>query len=309
MAGNSRLDLLAVGETMALVTPWTAEPVETAAAFRVEAGGAESNVACHLAAAGRSVSWFGAVGDDALGRRVVRFLAERGVDVSLVRCDSGAPTGLYVKDPGAEVTYYRQGSAASRLAPADVLGLPWDRIGIAHVSGITLALSATARRLVTTVINVAPVHGTLVSFDVNHRSALWGSTREAGEAILEAARQCDIVWVGRDEASTLWGTSSAQDVRDKLPDVPHLIVKDADVAATEFSGEQCSVVATPPVQLVEAVGAGDAFAAGWIDAFLGGEPAERRLARGHAFAARVLQSTSDVPTRHEPSNERITHDD
>lgn len=288
------IDVLCIGETMALVTPDRPEPVDSAESFRVEAGGAESNVACHLAAAGRAASWFGAVGDDALGRRVLRFLAIRGVDVSLARVDPEAPTGLYVKDPGSGVVYYRRGSAASRLGPADIAHLPWPQAHIAHLSGITLALSPTASDLVASAMEVAPSQGVLVSFDVNYRAALWESRSRAASAILEAARRADIVWVGRDEAALLWNAGNAQEIRGLLPTTTHLIVKDADVEATEFSGEDRVAVPTPRIAVVEAVGAGDAFAAGWIDAYLSGAPPAVRLARGHEFAGRALRSTSDV---------------
>ena len=80
------IDVLCIGETMALVVPAAAEPVENATDFRLEVGGAESNVACHLAAAGRRSEWFSALGDDALGRRTLARVAEHGVA-------TGVPTG------------------------------------------------------------------------------------------------------------------------------------------------------------------------------------------------------------------------
>jgi 2-dehydro-3-deoxygluconokinase len=97
--------VLAIGETMALVTPETAEPLETASAFRLEIGGAESNVASHLARAGVAAAWASAGGADALGRRMLATLEKRGVDTSLVLVDPAAPTGVYFKDPGAGVLY------------------------------------------------------------------------------------------------------------------------------------------------------------------------------------------------------------
>lgn len=290
-----KIDVLAIGETMAMVAPLLAESVENAQLFRVEAGGAESNVACQLAAAGRTAAWFGAVGDDALGRRVLRFLVDRGVDVSLAQRDPGAPTGLYVKDPGAGVSYYRRGSAAAGLDPASAGHLPWDRIRLVHLSAITLALSPNAQRLVMSVMAAAHSRGVQVSFDVNYRPALWPSSAEAGAATLTAARKADIVWAGLDEARMLWEIDDAGAVRELLPAAKHLIIKDADIDATEFTGDERVVVPTPRVDVVEAVGAGDAFAAGWLDAWFDGEPASGRLTRGHAFAARVLSSTSDVP--------------
>lgn len=289
------LDLLCLGETMALVAPARPEPLEEAEDLRLSMGGAESNVACHLAAAGHRAAWCSALGEDALGRRVRRDIAAHGVDVQHVRMDPGAPTGLYLKDPGHGVLYYRAGSAASRMGPGELERLDLTRVRIVHLSGITLALSASCRELVHAAISAARAAGALVSVDVNHRPALWDSTEEAGREIRAAAREADIVLVGRDEAAVLWGTDTADDVRALFPDAPHLVVKDADVDAVEFAAGARTAVPTPKIEVVEAVGAGDAFAAGWLDGLLSGEDAAGRLVRGHARAAHALSSTQDIP--------------
>ncbi|WP_238439503.1 sugar kinase [Microbacterium sp. JZ31] len=293
--GSRGVDVLSIGETMALVVPARAERVEAAEDFRIETGGAESNVACHLAAAGRRAAWLSALGDDALGRRVRSRLDRAGVDTAAVRLDPSAPTGLYVKDPGAGVSYYRRGSAASRLSPDDLTRIAWDDVRILHLSGITPALSANCRALVDAAIDAARAHDVLVSFDVNHRPALWPDVETAATVIGAAARRADIVWTGRDEAADLWGAGTADDVRALFPDAPHLVVKDADVEAVEFSRDERIAVPARRVEVVEPVGAGDAFAAGWLDGLLGGADAAERLYRGHAFAARALSSTHDVP--------------
>jgi len=290
------IDVLAIGETMALVTPQRAEPLDVADDFSVGIGGAESNVACHLAHAGHSAAWFSALGDDALGRRTRARIAAHGVDVSRVRMDPRAPTGLYVKNPGAGVVYYRGGSAASRLGPTDLDGIEWDDIRVLHTSGITPALSESCRALVDAAIEAARRHGVLTSFDVNLRPVLWESPEQARSTLLDIARRSDIVLVGRDEAEELWGTATADAVRELLPDTAHLVVKDADVEAVEFSAAGRVEEATPRVVVVEPVGAGDAFAAGWLSGLLLGEDPSARLRRGHAAAARALSSTQDVPT-------------
>jgi len=305
VGGARDVDLLAIGETMALVAPQRAERLEAAEDFHVTAGGAESNVACHLAAAGRRTAWFSALGEDALGRRVRAHVASAGVDVSRVQLDPEAPTGLYLKDPGHGVAYYRRGSAASRLGPADLERVDWARVRILHLSGITLALSASCRALVHTAIRAAHAHGAIVSLDVNHRPALWSGREEAAATILAAAEQADVVLTGRDEAQGLWRTTTADDVRAVFPQVRHLVVKDAEVEAVEFTADggaadggavdERTAVPTPKIEVVEAVGAGDAFAAGWIDGLLDGAPAAERLSRGHARAALALTSTHDMP--------------
>jgi 2-dehydro-3-deoxygluconokinase len=287
--------VLAIGETMVMVTPEVAQPLEEAVAFRLDAGGAESNVASHLARAGVPAAWAGAVGDDSLGRRLLAVLAARGVDTSLARVDPTAPTGVYFKDPGAEgtrVLYYRSGSAASRLGPDFAAGLPLREAPLVHLSGITAALSDSCRALVEEVIAVRATHGLPVSFDVNYRPALW-DPEDAAPVLLDLARRCDVVFVGRDEAATLWGTTTADEVRALVGHPGTLVVKDGAVGAHAFRGDTTAHAPAGQVTVVEPVGAGDAFAAGYLAATLAGSPATDALTRGHRFAAAALATMMD----------------
>jgi 2-dehydro-3-deoxygluconokinase len=287
--------VLTLGETMVLVTPEHPEPLETAAGFRLDIGGAESNVASHLVRGGVAAAWAGAVGDDALGRRLVATLTARGVDTSLVRVDPSAPTGVYFKDPGPDgtrVLYYRRGSAGSLLGPDFAAGLPLDRVPLVHVTGITAALSESCRDLLDAVIDGRRRAGRPVSFDVNHRPGLWPPGVAAKE-LLALARRCDLVFVGRDEAQALWGTTTADQVRALIGSSSRLVVKDGAAGAHAFHSGLKHFVPARRVAVVEPVGAGDAFAAGYLAAELAGEPPTAALNRGHRFAARALASTTD----------------
>jgi 2-dehydro-3-deoxygluconokinase len=284
--------LLAAGETMALVTPAQAVPLMDAVDFHVDAGGAESNVASHAAVLGVAAAWFSRLGEDALGHRIARQLAARRVDVSRVVYDATRPTGLYVKDPGQGVRYYRAGSAASALSAADADGLSLDGVRVVHVSGITAALSPSAAAFLDALIDGARAAGAVVSFDVNHRPALWADD-VAARALDALARRADLVLVGRDEAERLWGTMDAAAIRDRFPDVPELVVKDGDVGATAFVGDLTVFEPAIRVDVVEAVGAGDAFAGGYLAALLSDAPVPERLRAGHARAALTLQTTGD----------------
>ncbi len=296
-------EVLAVGETMMLVAPAFAEPLESAADFRLDPGGAEANVASHLAALGRPAAWAGLVGDDALGRRLLRQLAERGVDTRWVRTDPDAPTGVYFKDPGRAVQYFRRGSAASRMDAAYAATLPVERVRVVHLSGITPALSDACDAMVDALFARAKAAGVPVSFDVNHRAALWPSTDVAARRLRELAARADLVFVGLDEAAALWGSTlgvavrTPDDVRALLPEPIVLVVKDGAVGATEYSVAGTAQVAALEVELVEAVGAGDAFAAGYLAAWLDGAPPHARLRAGHERAALVLADTADFPRR------------
>ncbi|WP_326778142.1 sugar kinase [Streptomyces sp. NBC_01445] len=285
-----------LGETMAQVTPADGAGLEHSEELRLAVAGAESTVAQYLADLGHGAAWVSRVGDDPFGRRIVAAVASRGVDVTGVRRDTSAPTGIYFKDPrpdGTRVHYYRAGSAASRMSAADADGIDLTGVRLLHLTGITPALSDTCAVLVTTLLERAAGTKTLVSFDINHRPALWSSRGEAAEALLALARRADIVLVGRDEGETLWGTATAQDIRDHIAPRGTLVVKDGAVGATEFTDGTQEFVAAPAVDVVEAVGAGDAFAAGYLSGLLDGAAPRERLALGHRLAGRTLRSIED----------------
>lgn len=286
-------ELVAIGETMVLVAPHDATPLVDADDVRLSIGGAESNVAAHVAALGRRSAWVGALGDDPLGLRVLQAVRGLGVDTRWVTFDRDAPTGVYFKDPGRGVHYYRAGSAASRMTPSSLDDVPLDTATIVHISGITPALSEDCAAMIDAVIDRVTAGSGSLSFDVNHRAGLW-SAAAAAPVLLALANRADIVFVGLDEAQTLWGCSDAGAVRDLIPAPAHLIVKDGDVGATEFSGTDAVFVPAIRTEVVEAVGAGDAFAGGWLAGLLAGESSSERLQGGHRLAHLVLQSTDDV---------------
>ncbi|WP_328633155.1 sugar kinase [Streptomyces sp. NBC_00356] len=285
-----------LGETMAQVTPADGEGLERSRELRLAVAGAESTVAQYLADLGHEAAWVSRVGDDPFGRRIVAAVASRGVRVDGVLADPTAPTGVYFKDPGPDGTrvhYYRAGSAASRMTPADADRVDLTDVRLLHLTGITPALSDGCAELVDALMKRAADSGTRVSFDVNYRPALWSSREAAADALRALARRADVVLVGRDEAETLWGTATAEDVREHLAPRGILVVKDGDVGATEFTGAGSEFVAAPVVDVVEAVGAGDAFAAGYLSGLLDGSTPAERLALGHRLAGRTLRSIED----------------
>lgn len=289
----SDVDVVTIGETMVLLVPQEPVPLAHAAGLAVHIGGAESNVAVYLVELGHRARWVSRLGDDPLGDLVLRRLESSGVDTSAVVRVPGGRTGLYLKDPMAERTtvhYYRDGSPAAALAP-DALDDPMVADGrILHLSGITAALSEPARDLVRAAVR-RPVPGRLVSFDVNHRPTLWRAG-EAGGVLAELADAADLAFVGFDEAQRLWGCATPADVRDLLPNPGTVVVKDGAVGAYSFGAGQV-FVPTPTVTVVEAVGAGDAFAAGYLSGVLDGRDERARLRLGHLVAASALSVRSD----------------
>lgn len=211
-------------------------------------------------------------------------------------------------DALAEVLYYRAGSAASAMSPANTP--PPERCRTLHLTGITAALSASCLALLRSLTSPR-AERPLVSFDVNYRVGLWRSAPEGPEVLLELARGCDLVFVGEDEAEAAWGiTGGPAAIRAALPEPRTLVVKRGAAGATAFTrgepaggtgrpdrhGEPEEVVDQPAldVEVVTPVGAGDAFAAGFLSATLRGLPTVSRLRHGHLTAAAALTVPGDL---------------
>ncbi|MER7497138.1 sugar kinase [Streptomyces pharetrae] len=299
------VDVVALGESMVTFLPTRPGRLADVPSFDRSIGGAESNVACMLAAAGHSARWVSRVGDDGFGDHLVETIGAYGVDVTAVRRDPARPTGVYFRTAGDratdahEVAYYRAGSAASAMSPATV-DLPAARAGrVLHLSGITAALSADCLGLLREL--TAPRPGRpLISFDVNHRSRLWRDG-EGAAVLLELARAADVVFVGEDEAEEAWGvTGGPEAVRALLPEPGLLVVKEGARGATLFGANRApspgTFVPALTVDVVATTGAGDAFAAGFLSATLRGLPPQRRLRHGHLWAAAALTVPGDLAT-------------
>lgn len=291
-----------IGESMAVLTPGSAGvSLSSAQWLRLGIGGAESNVAMGLSAMGIDAHWISRVGNDGFGTRILEDLQAHGVGTSGVSVDSLRATGLYVKTPSttaegaSDVLYYRQGSAATAMseemltAPA-VEGL-LQAASLVHLSGITPALSHGCSGLCRRILNNSRA-GKIISFDVNWRKALWEDQDPA--VLAEMANLADIVLVGQDEAREAYGTDDEQELRALLPDPAVLVIKNADVSAIALlrDGRRYEVEALT-VEVVEPVGAGDAFAAGYLGGILQGLSQQKCLRLGHISAACTLTVHGD----------------
>ncbi|MFF8030290.1 sugar kinase [Streptomyces sp. NPDC016626] len=233
------VDVVALGESMVTFLPTRPGRLADVPSFDRGIGGAESNTACALAAAGHTTRWVSRVGADGFGDHLLETIAGHGVDVSYVRRDPDRPTGVYFRTAGDragdthEVAYYRAGSAASAMS---VTGVDLDAAGagrVLHLSGITAALSDGCLALLRHL--TAPRPGRpLISFDVNHRPGLWRDG-PGPEVLLELARGADIVFVGEDEAESAWGIDGGpSSIRAALPEPDILVVKQGARRAVAF---------------------------------------------------------------------------
>lgn len=220
--------------------------------------------------------------------------------MSGVSVDPMRATGLFTKDVnGAErpVTYYRTNSAASVLSGADFEIAFAMQPRVLHTTGVTATLSEISRRAVEESVAMSRRKGALMSFDVNYRPSLWDDPKRASETLGMIAGRSDLLFVGLDEAAALWGCSSADEVRERFSAPQTVVVKDGSREAVAFNGDSRSAVPAPRVNVVEPVGAGDAFAAGFLHCFLQSRAVPESLILGHRLASIVLKSRSDLGDR------------
>jgi len=302
--------VVTLGETMGLFTATAPGSLAQVRDFTLGIGGAESNVAIGLARLGTASTWVGRVGADEIGDRVRRELRAEGVDVRAT-VDAAAPTAVMVKSHRVAhhtaVLYHRAGSAGSRLSPDDIDADLVQGAALLHVTGITPALSTTAAAAVDRALTLAAEAGVPISFDVNHRSALWRAA-DAAEVYRSLAARADLVFAGEDEARMLVDGigEGAVDEPLRLAAViaalgpAQVIVKlGAEGCAAVIDGSELRVAAIPITPL-DTVGAGDAFVAGYLHELLAGSAPAARLdtaVRAGAFACLGPGDWESLPTR------------
>lgn len=263
----------------------------------VATGGAEGNVAIAAARLGARATWIGRVGDDSFGLRIVREMRAEGVDVR-VSVDRDAPTGLLIKEfdqPGyTTITYHRRDSAGSRISPEDLDGIDLTRDDVLHLTGITPAISDSARATVFRALSLASAAGSKISYDVNHRNKLW--PRDDAQSVhREILTQAHVAFAGTDEAKLVLGEDRHDDPAWLAQGIAKLgpsevIVKcGADGARAFVDGVHLCQPAHPLSEVVDTVGAGDAFVGAYLaDRMFGRSAPVALLAATQAGAAACL---------------------
>lgn len=307
MSASPSNRLVTFGETMGLFGARHVGRFGVERDFVLGIGGSEANVAIGAARLGATVTWFGRVGSDSIGELISRTIGSEGVEALAIQ-DPGF-TGLMVKHQrfanAAHIDYHRTGSAGSRLRPDDI---PVDRIreaAVLHVSGITPALSRSCRQTVFRAVELARASGVPVSLDVNYRAKLWARD-VAGPVLKELATCSDIVFAGREESDLVTGAASAG-AADAVRNLHGLgiteaVVKDGPRGCAAIVDDVFHELPACRVSVVDTVGAGDAFVAGYLAERLAGEDGATRLAtanRAGALAVSVPGDCESLPYRRE----------
>lgn len=305
---HPELDVVTVGEAMALLMACEALPLHQVGRFERATAGAELNVSVGLARLGFQVGYISRLGADSLGRHLLDFMAAEGIDLRHVQTDARYPTGFMLKsmaldgsDP--EIEYFRRGSAASHMSMDDMPPGLVRQARTLHLTGISPALSGSCLDLVFALAAQARSAGRMVSFDPNLRPRLWPSQGAMVTTLNELAAQADLVLPGLAEGKLLTGCRHAEGIADfyLARGASQVVVKLGPEGAYYASADERGIAPGRRVErVVDTVGAGDGFAVGVISALLDGLPLSAAAARGNAIGARVVQFRGDcegLPTR------------
>jgi 2-dehydro-3-deoxygluconokinase len=296
-------DVVAPGEVMLRLASRTPIRLEQARGLDVSFGGTEANVLCALARLGRRTAWISALPRNVWGERLERELRGHGVDVTHVVRREGSRIGTYFIEYGVaprpiRVVYDRQGSAFSTLAEDEVDWAALRRTRVVHLTGVTPALGPRSRRLAERAVEEGEAGGALVSLDVNYRAALW--TPAAARACLEPLLpRVGLLFVGVEDARRVFTLDGAPEA------IAAALRARAERATVVLTlGDQGSLVLADRVYrpsrlyaldaVTDRVGAGDAFAAGFLHAWLEDGDLQRAQDWGTALAALKCTMWGDV---------------
>ncbi len=304
MAPPEMLDIVALGEPMLEFNQTDGgEGVHKGRMYLQGFGGDTSNFAIAAARQGARVGYLSALGADPYGQMLRALWDAEGVDHAGVATRTDAYTAIYFVNHdahGHHFSFFRAGSAASRMAPDS---LPADRIRQAralHLSGISLAISASACDTCYAAIAVAREAGRLVTFDTNLRLKLWPIDR-ARAVMNDVIARCDICLPSLDDVAAITGLTDPEALVDHCLRLGAKVValKMGDQGALVADAQQRHRIAPHPCQPVDATGAGDTFGGAFVYRYLQGDSlaqAGRYAAAAAALSTQGYGAVAPIPT-------------
>jgi 2-dehydro-3-deoxygluconokinase len=284
-------DVITIGETMLRLSAPAGVALEQSPHLLVHVAGAESNVAVALSRMGTSTGWISRLVENPLGRRIYNEIRAQGVDVSRVLWTKEERVGTYFVELGraprpGRIVYDRARSAMAAIDPDEV---DWSYVRqgrIVHLTGITPALSASCLRLVRRALEEVRAGGQTISFDVNYRSRLWGAA-EAAVTLSPLLQRVGILICTAADAHRLFAIGGAavevaQALQERFGTAIAVVTSGVHLAAADRG--QTYQREGFAVEALDRIGAGDAFAAGFIHGYLTAG-VEQGLAYGAALAA------------------------
>ena len=291
---------MTIGETMILLyAEDTTAPLRLGERLMLDFAGADSNFAIAMSRLGHRAAWISRLGDEPLGELALDAIAREGVDVSGVIRDPTRNTGLYLKHHDAtgvtRVQYYRRGSAASNLQPDDMSPDHFRDARLVHVNGMTFALSESCSRTMHRAVELALSSGAMVSLDLNLRLQLW-SIESAREALGPVIQKTTAIFGTEEEFLEYFGVSDVDEALMAAAALgPRIAVakRGPDGAVALIEGQRFAHGGYRSPAVIDVVGAGDGFDAGFLASYLRGLSPYECLRRANLCGACAVATPGD----------------
>jgi 2-dehydro-3-deoxygluconokinase len=297
------IDVVSFGETMLRLSPPPGVRLEQATTLYAYVAGTESNTLCCLARLGLRTAWLSALPLTPVGKRIESELRRHGVNTDAVAWNAGdsgqTRLGIFYAEEsaapiGIQVYYDRAASACAAVNPDRINYSLVDSARLLHLTGITPALSEQAQVVFTRLLQRAYEQHIPISFDVNYRARLW-TPSEAAQGIELACRQASILLCTRSDAADLWHmTGSPEAVLEQMAQrfdssmqAKTYVLTLGSEGAAELRNGQCNTAPAIPTEGTFRFGSGDAFAAGYLYAWLNGD-LYRELRDTHAVTPLMM---------------------
>ena len=284
--GDMCVDLVLSGQD---VVPEFGQVEKIVDSYLLEMGGSCCIFACQAAKLGLRVAIIGVVGQDSLGDLMITRLAEAGVDTRFVRIDPSLKTGLGIAlasaDDRAILTYL---GSANAVRPGDVTD-DWLQLG-RHFHYGSYFLQTRLRPAVPQVLSRAQRLGLTTSLDTN-----WDPEDAWSGLIPDVLRHVDVFFPNHREALRISREHDIESAAALLSrHVPLLVVKRGVEGAMAVQGGEITLCRVAPASVVDDIGAGDSFDAGFLAAWMGGLSIDQALRIGCACGRAVVGAAGGI---------------
>lgn len=268
-----------------------------AASFKKYVGGSSANTAVGLARLGADVGLIARIGDDPMGRYVEQKLREERVDTSMLARDPRLATGMafaaLFPPNDSDVWFCPRPNANAALSPHDLKADQIKNARILVIAGTALA-SESSREAVMQLLALAQQHNLLVVLDVDWRPVFWERPDEAPRVYADVLSRASVVLANEPELALVGGTDSVEDAARHVLGLgaSEVVAKRGGAGSWHFSGQEAIHVLPYAVAVVNTLGAGDGFAAGYVYGLLSGWEPRQRMEFASAVGAIVVSRHS-----------------
>jgi len=286
------VDIIGFGEAMLRLSPKNFERIEFANEFDIKVGGTEVNFCIALKRLGYNTGWISKLTDNLLGKRIENEIKRWGVDTSQIIWTKKYRVGIYFYERGSyprpsKIIYDRKNSAICYIENEEINWNYLQNAKLFHTTGITLALSNNCFNVALECLKFMKNLKKITSFDINYRSKLW-NIEEAKKYIEKILPFIDILFCSEQDLQLLFGNKDIEIICDNLlskydNEIIVITRRSEKSIAIDKNKKKYYGIGFKP-DLVDRIGAGDAFDAGFIHGYLKNK-IELGLQYGEAMAA------------------------